>query len=134
MEAPLCIDSTEADVIRVALEQSPGARHRELHQPGERPRADATPCSPHVAAHGAAVIALTIDRDLGGMCKTADTKLEAARKIHAIAVDEYGLQPDALIFDALTFTLATGDEEFRRSAAGDHRGHPRHQAPSSRAC
>jgi 5-methyltetrahydrofolate--homocysteine methyltransferase len=48
---------------------------------------------PHVAAHGAAVIALTIDRDLGGMAKTAEVKLEIARKIHEIAVDEYGLTP-----------------------------------------
>src|SRR5690606_6413563 len=57
-----------------------------------------------------------IDRDIGGMAKTAQAKLEVARKIHAIATEEYGLAPDALIFDALTFTLATGDEEFRRSA------------------
>jgi 5-methyltetrahydrofolate--homocysteine methyltransferase len=115
VEAPLCIDSTEADVIRVALEQCPGrAIVNSINLENGRERCDAV--LPPVAAHGAAVIALTIDRDLGGMCKTAETKLEAARKIHAIAVDEYGLQPDALIFDALTFTLATGDEEFRRSA------------------
>ena len=29
---------------------------------------------------------------------------------------EYGLDPSALIFDDLTFTLATGDDEFRKSA------------------
>ncbi len=50
------------------------------------------------------------------MAKTAERKLEIARRIHAICVDEYGLAPEALIFDDLTFTLATGDEEFRRSA------------------
>ncbi|HEX8393866.1 MAG TPA: methionine synthase [Longimicrobium sp.] len=116
VEAPLCIDSTEADVIRVALEQSPGrALVNSINLENGRERIDAV--LPLVAAHGAAVIALTIDRDLGGMCKTAETKLQAARKIHDIAVHEYGLQPDALIFDALTFTLATGDEEFRTSAA-----------------
>ena len=115
VEAPLCIDSTEPDVIRVALEQCPGrAIVNSINLENGRERCDAV--LPHVAAHGAAVIALTIDRDLGGMCKTAADKLEAAQKIHAIAVDEYGLAPDALIFDALTFTLATGDEEFRRSA------------------
>ena len=38
------------------------------------------------------------------------------RKDHmAIVVDEYGLRPDALIFDDLTFTLATGDAEFVNS-------------------
>ena len=115
VEAPLCIDSTEADVIRTALEQCPGrALVNSVNLENGRERCDAV--LPLVAAHGAAVIALTIDRDLGGMAKTAATKLEVAKKIHAIAVGEYGLPPDALLFDALTFTLATGDEEFRRSA------------------
>lgn len=115
VEAPLCIDSTEAPTIEAALKQSPGrAVVNSINLENGRERCEAV--LPLVAAHGAAVIALTIDRDLGGMCKTAATKLEAARKIHAIAVDEYGLAPDALIFDALTFTLATGDEEFRGSA------------------
>jgi len=115
VEAPLCIDSTEADVIETALKQSPGrAIVNSINLENGRERIDAV--LPQVAAHGAAVIALTIDRDLGGMTKTAETKLEAARKMYDIALNEFGLQPDALIFDALTFTLATGDEEFRRSA------------------
>jgi 5-methyltetrahydrofolate--homocysteine methyltransferase len=42
--------------------------------------------------------------------------LEIARKIFAIAVDEHGLRPGDLVFDALTFTLATGDPEFVDSA------------------
>ncbi|MEX2569868.1 MAG: methionine synthase [Gemmatimonadota bacterium] len=115
VEAPLCIDSTESDVIERALKQSPGrAIVNSINLENGRERVDDV--LPHVAAHGAAVIALTIDKDLGGMAKTAETKLEVARKIHRIATEEYGLTPDALIFDALTFTLATGDEEFRRSA------------------
>ncbi|MDR0786385.1 MAG: methionine synthase [Gemmatimonadota bacterium] len=115
VDSPLCIDSTEAEVIRTALEQSPGrAIVNSINLENGRQRIDEV--LPHVAAHGAAVIALTIDREIGGMAKTAATKLEVARKIHHIATGEYGLRPDALIFDALTFTLATGDEEFRRSA------------------
>mgnify|MGYP002779351515 CR=1 FL=1 len=115
VEAPVCIDSTEADVIETALKQSPGrAIVNSINLENGRKRVDEV--LPLVAAHGAAVIALTIDKDLGGMAKTAETKLEVARKIHRIATEEYGLQPDALIFDALTFTLATGDEEFRKSA------------------
>ena len=57
---------------------------------------------PLAIAHGAAVVAMTIDEE--GMAKTAERKLEAARKIHDIVVGEYGLAPEALIFDALTFT------------------------------
>jgi 5-methyltetrahydrofolate--homocysteine methyltransferase len=115
VDAPLCFDSTEADVLKAALEQSPGRPVvNSINLENGRERVDAV--LPLVAAHGAAVIALTIDRDLGGMAKTAEVKLAVARKIYDIAVHEYGLAPDALIFDALTFTLATGDEEFRRSA------------------
>jgi 5-methyltetrahydrofolate--homocysteine methyltransferase len=115
VDAPLCIDSTEANVIEMALKQSPGRPIvNSINLENGRERIDAV--LPLVAAHGAAVIALTIDRDVGGMAKTADAKLEVARKIHRIAAEEFGLAPDALIFDALTFTLSTGDEEFRRSA------------------
>jgi 5-methyltetrahydrofolate--homocysteine methyltransferase len=115
VEAPLCIDSTEPEVIRAALERCPGrALVNSINLENGRERIDAV--VPAVAAHGAAVIALTIDRDLGGMCKTAETKLEAARKIHRICTEEYGLAPEDLVFDALTFTLSTGDDEFRHSA------------------
>ena len=50
------------------------------------------------------------------MAKTADRKLEVAREIHRLACEEHGLDPELLIFDALTFTLTTGDEEWRPSA------------------
>ncbi|HEX5520788.1 MAG TPA: homocysteine S-methyltransferase family protein, partial [Longimicrobiaceae bacterium] len=115
VEAPLCIDSTEAATIQAALEQCPGrAIVNSINLENHRERVDAV--LPLVAAHGAAVIALTIDKSIGGMAKTAADKLAVARTIHEIATAEYGMAPDALIFDALTFTLATGDEEFRRSA------------------
>ena len=50
------------------------------------------------------------------MAKTAERKVEIAKRIRDIACDEHGLDPEALIFDALTFTLTTGDEEWRPSA------------------
>jgi 5-methyltetrahydrofolate--homocysteine methyltransferase len=50
------------------------------------------------------------------MAKTRERKLEVARKIHDIVVGEYGLDSSDLIFDALTFTLATGDAEWIDSA------------------
>src|SRR6201999_1429236 len=48
--------------------------------------------------------------------KTADRKVEIARRIKDIACGEHGLEPEALIFDLLTFTLTTGDEEWKPSA------------------
>ncbi|MDO8644832.1 MAG: B12-binding domain-containing protein, partial [bacterium] len=71
---------------------------------------------PLVEEHGAAVIALTIDKESGGMAKTAETKFQVAKKIHDYVTQNYRILPTSLIFDALTFTLATGEEEFRNSA------------------
>ncbi|HXA27796.1 MAG TPA: methionine synthase [Candidatus Angelobacter sp.] len=117
VETPLVIDTTEADVVRAALETYPGrCVINSINLEDGRTRADAF--LPMIRDHGAGVIALTIDRadDIGGMAKTRHTKLLAAQRIHAIAVGEYGLHPSQLLFDALTFTLATGQEEYLDSA------------------
>src|SRR5688572_17237403 len=112
VETPIVIDSTEADVIESALEHIPGRGIvNSINMENGRKRIEAV--LPLVKKHGAAVIALTIDEV--GMAKTRERKLEVARKIHDIAVNEYGLAPEDLIFDALTFTLATGDEEWINS-------------------
>jgi 5-methyltetrahydrofolate--homocysteine methyltransferase len=113
VEAPLMIDSTEAEVIKTALEMNPGrAIINSINLENGRKRCDAV--LPLAVAHGAAVIALTIDEQ--GMAKTADAKLEVARRIYDIAVNEYGLSPDSLIYDTLTFTLATGAADMADSA------------------
>ncbi|MFN8675352.1 MAG: methionine synthase [Thermomicrobiales bacterium] len=113
VEAPLVLDSTEADVLQASLEQFPGrAIINSVNMENGRTRIDAV--LPLALAHGAAVVAMTIDDQ--GMAKTAERKLEAARKIYDIVVTEYGLAPEALIYDPLTFPLSTGDEEFTTSA------------------
>jgi 5-methyltetrahydrofolate--homocysteine methyltransferase len=111
--SPLVIDTTEIDVVTAALEANPGrAIINSINLESGRGRIDAV--VPQAVEHGAAVIALTIDEE--GMAKTAERKLEVARRIHDLCVSEHGLRSADLIFDALTFTLATGDAEFRRSA------------------
>src|SRR5256714_2150700 len=113
VETPLVIDSTEANVIEAALEHIPGRGIvNSINMENGRKRIDAV--VPLVKKHGAAVIALTIDEI--GMAKTRERKLEVARKIYDIVVGEYGLSPEDLIYDALTFTLATGDAEWIESA------------------
>lgn len=113
IEAPLMIDSTEANVIAAALETYPGrAIINSINLENGRARIDAL--APLAAKHGAALVALTIDEE--GMAKTVERKVAIAKRIHDIVVGEYGLPPEALIFDDLTFTLATGDAEFRPSA------------------
>src|SRR6266513_1367785 len=111
--APIQVDSTEPDVIETALEQIPGrAIVNSINLEAGRDKLDRV--VPLARAHGAALIALTIDEV--GMAKTAERKVEVAKRIHELACGEHGLDPEALIFDCLTFTLTTGDEEWRPSA------------------
>lgn len=111
--APLQIDTTEPGVMQVALEQNPGrAVINSINLEAGRDKADTV--VPLAKAHGAALIALTIDEV--GMAKTADRKVEIAKRIHDICVNDHGFDPELLIFDLLTFTLTTGDDEWKPSA------------------
>lgn len=111
--APIQIDSTEPNVIKTALEQIPGrAIVNSVNLEAGRDKLDTV--VPLAKAHGACLIALTIDEV--GMAKTADRKVEIAKRITEMVCDEHGLDREALIFDDLTFTLTTGDEEWRPSA------------------
>ncbi len=112
-EPPIQIDSTEPEVIERALEQIPGrAIVNSVNLEAGRDKLDRV--VPTALAHGAALIALTIDEV--GMAKTAQRKVEIAQRIKELCCDEHGLDPEVLIFDCLTFTLTTGDEEWRPSA------------------
>src|SRR5213079_3409715 len=70
--APIQIDSTEPEVIKAALEQIPGrAIVNSINLEAGRDKADVV--VPLARAHGAGLIALTIDEV--GMAKTADRKV-----------------------------------------------------------
>jgi 5-methyltetrahydrofolate--homocysteine methyltransferase len=113
VDVPLVIDTTELDVLEVALKTAPGrCLINSTHLESGRGKADKI--FTLAKTHNAAVIVLTIDE--GGMAKTRDKKLEVAKRIYDIAVNDHGLKPEDLVYDALTFTLATGDQEFVDSA------------------
>ena len=113
VDVPLVIDTTELDVLETALKTAPGrCLINSTHLESGRAKADKI--FTLAKTHNAAVIVLTIDEN--GMAKTRDRKLEVANRIYDIAVNDHGLKPQDLVYDALTFTLATGDEEFINSA------------------
>ena len=113
VDVPLVIDSTELDVLEIALKTAPGrCMINSTHLESGREKADKI--FTLAKTHNAAVIVLTIDED--GMAKPRDKKLEVAKRIYEIAVNDHGLKPEDLVYDALTFTLATGDQEFIDSA------------------
>ena len=108
--APILVDSTEADVIEEALKRIPGkAIINSINlEDGEKRTAKVLPMAKRA---GAAVIALTIDEE--GMALTAGKKTAIAKRIFDLAVNQYGMRPVDLIFDALTLPISTGQEEYR---------------------
>jgi len=113
VEAPLVIDTTEPEVMEAGLKAAPGrSMINSVNLEAGRDKLDQVVSI--AVRHAAALIALTIDEQ--GMAKTAERKLEVAKRIHHIVTQEYGMLSQDLIFDPLTFTLATGDAEFIDSA------------------
>ncbi len=108
IDAPLVIDSTDPDVIESAITQTPGRpiiNSINLEGDGNR----FSKLAPIMARYGVPAIALCIGPK--GMAKTPDQKLETAKLLYESG-KKYGLKPEQFIFDVLTFTLATGEDEF----------------------
>jgi 5-methyltetrahydrofolate--homocysteine methyltransferase len=111
VNAPLVVDSTEYPVLEAAMrlyggkpiinsinfEDGEEAAHKRLEL---------------ARRFGAAVIALTIDET--GMAKEIDHKLAVAQRLYDFAVNKHGLPPSDLLFDPLTFTICTGNEDDRK--------------------
>jgi 5-methyltetrahydrofolate--homocysteine methyltransferase len=127
---PIVIDSTEAPVIEEALQHCGGKaviNSINLEDGEERIKTVLPLCQ----AYGAAVIALTIDEE--GMAKSADRKLAIARRIHDIAVQQYGMKPHDLIFDMHVHARCDTRNSARRSRnLGSHPGPA--NSPASRYC
>jgi len=112
----LMIDSTDARVIEGALKLAGGkCIVNSINLEDGEKRFDEV--CPLLKTFGAAAVALTIDEDrLAGMAKTAERKVEIARRMHELFTVKWGLPASDLLFDPLTFTIATGNEDDRRLA------------------
>ena len=111
IQAPIMVDSTEWQVVEVALQTIAGkpiVNSINFEDGDVRTRKVLDLCK----RYGAAVVALTIDED--GMAKSAAKKVEIAERILKMT-REYGLPDHDVFLDCLTFTLGSGDEEFRRA-------------------
>ncbi len=112
-KAPLMIDSTSPETIEEALPLYPGRaiiNSINLEDGGK----NLDRICKVVKKYGAAVVALTITEE--GMALTCEKKVAAAKRIHDLAVNTYGLRSQDLIFDLLTFTVGSGDESMRTAA------------------
>ncbi|WP_193369156.1 methionine synthase [Pelagibius marinus] len=111
VSAPLVFDSTELPVLEAAMKLYGGKPilnsinfedgEEAAHQRLELAR-----------RFGSAVIALTIDEE--GMAKSAERKVEVAKRLHDFACVKHGLPASDLIIDPLTFTICTGNEDDRK--------------------
>ena len=63
---------------------------------------------------GTALVCLTIDEV--GMAKTKEDKVAQAERMYDMAVNGHGIDPRNLVFDVLTFTVGSGDLEYRDAA------------------
>ncbi len=111
---PLMIDSTEAPVVATALKWIGGRAvlNSVNLEEGDEPGTRLDSFLSLAREYGAAVVCTCIDTE--GQARTADWKVRAARAIHDIAVERYGLSPSDLLFDPLALPLSTGMEESRR--------------------
>ncbi len=117
VKAPIMIDSTDADVIEAALKRVQGKsviNSINLEDGEERFRR----VVPLAHRYGAALVVGCIDDDKEqAQAVTRERKLEVAQRSHKLLTENYGVQPEDIIFDPLVFPCGTGDEKYVGSAA-----------------
>ncbi|MDH6423546.1 methionine synthase [Aurantimicrobium minutum] len=113
---PLVMDSTEPAVLQAGMELIGGRPviNSVNFEDGDGPTSRFGRIMPLVKEHGAAVIALTIDEE--GQARTTEDKVRIASRLVDTLVNDWGMRVDDIIVDALTFPIATGQEETRRDA------------------
>jgi len=111
---PIVLDSTEPPVLEAGLQMLGGRAvvNSVNYEDGDGPDSRINRIMPLVVEHGAAVVALTIDEE--GQARTADWKVRVADRLIRDLTDRWGMSVSDILVDALTFPIATGQEETRR--------------------
>ncbi len=111
---PLVLDSTEPAVLEAGLESLGGRAmiNSVNYEDGDGPTSRFARIMPLVKEHGAAVVALTIDEQ--GQARTAETKFAIAARLIEDLTNNWHMRLSDITVDALTFPIATGQDETRR--------------------
>ncbi|MGI8626779.1 MAG: methionine synthase [Geodermatophilaceae bacterium] len=111
---PIVLDSTESAVIEAGLEMLGGrcVVNSVNFEDGEGPGSRFAKVMPIIQEHGAAVVVMCIDEE--GQARTADWKVRVAARTIDTLVADWGMKASDIMVDALTFPIATGQEETRR--------------------
>jgi len=114
VKVPLMIDSTDAAVMERSLTFCQGkAVLNSINLEDGLVRFEKV--VPLAKRYGAAVVVGLIDEK--GMAVTVDRKMEVAHRSFQILVEEMGLRPEDIWWDALVFPCGTGDATYLGSAA-----------------
>ncbi|MGC5310873.1 methionine synthase [Micromonospora zamorensis] len=111
---PIMLDSTEPAVVEAGLEMLGGrcVVNSVNFEDGDGPDSRYARVMPIVREHGAAVVALLIDEE--GQARTQEWKVRVAARLIDDLTGRWGLDRSDILIDALTFPVATGQEETRR--------------------
>lgn len=111
---PIMLDSTEPEVIEAGLELLGGrcVVNSVNYEDGDGPESRFRRVMPIIREHGAAVVALTIDEE--GQARDSAWKVRVASRLIENLTTEWGMDVADIMVDALTFPIATGQEETRR--------------------
>ena len=111
---PIVLDSTEPAVLQAGLERLGGRAviNSVNYEDGDGPQSRFARIMPLVKEHGAAVVALTIDEE--GQARSASWKVKIATRLITDLTQKWGMRTSDILIDALTFPIATGQEETRR--------------------
>lgn len=116
VRAPIMIDSTDENVLDVALKFCQGkAIYNSINLENGEERFEVV--APILKKYGAAVVVGCIDEDKDqGMGVTVERKLQIAERSHKLLTQKYQIPEEDIIFDPLVFPIGTGDENYILSA------------------
>lgn len=112
IKAPVMIDTTDPRAVESALAWCQGKSliNSVNLEDGEEKFERICPLA---RAYGAALVCGTIDEDpVQAQAFTRERKLEVAERSVRLLRDKYGIPPEDVIIDPLTFPCATGDENY----------------------
>ncbi|WP_247684429.1 methionine synthase [Micromonospora sp. D93] len=111
---PIMLDSTEPNVVEAGLEMLGGrcVVNSVNFEDGDGPESRYARVMPIVREHGASVVALLIDEE--GQARTQEWKVRVAARLIDDLTGRWGMDRADILIDALTFPIATGQEETRR--------------------
>jgi 5-methyltetrahydrofolate--homocysteine methyltransferase len=112
IKAPMMIDTTDPRAIEAALTYCQGKAiiNSVNLEDGEEKFEKVCPLA---RSYGAALVVGTIDEDkLQAQAFTRERKLAVAKRSVELLTTKYGIPPEDIVIDTLTFPCATGDENY----------------------